>query len=279
MTEASLADLRAEIESHLGSGRVEEATALGAGSWRRWLVEGYIDGGHAVLGAILDAGGPATRERALVTYGDGLFLFRLNDLEGSKARNDEALAVAREAGDAEVEALALVGLSRVAFRARNYGDVVRLAAEARARVPGTATLAALAALHMHAAGTRLLPNYDRAAELYQESMDAARAIGDARMVAMEQHNLGHVELQRGNVEAAEELFASRLEYADSSPDPYDHAMTAMSAAALAAIRRDDEAARIHLDACKRLLEANGIVLDPDDQFELDALDVLLGQES
>jgi tetratricopeptide (TPR) repeat protein len=275
MIDASLEVLRAELEDLRSSGRVEQALALAAESWRRWLAEGDIEGGHAVLEPLVAAGGPDSRERALVLYGDGLFLFRLDDLAASQARNEEALAVARRADDVETAGLALVGLSRVAFRARRYDDVVRLAEEARARVPASAQVASLAALHMHAAGTRLLGDYDRAAELYEESMDAARALGNDRMVAMEQHNLGHVELQRGNVEAAEELFAARLAYAESSRDPYEHAMTAMNDASLAAVRREDETARERLAACKRLLAENAIVLDPDDQFELDALEVLL----
>lgn len=275
MEEATLEEARAELDRLLADGRGREAEALAAASWRRWLATGEIEAGHALLARVLDGGDGDSPERAHVLYGDGLLLFRLGDQAGSRARNEAARAVARRVGDAEGEGLALVGLSRVAFRAGEYEDVVLLAQAARELIPATATVSALAALHMHAAGARLLAEYDRAAELYLESLHAARRLGDARMVAMEQHNLGHVELHRGDVEAAEELFAARLSFAEASPDPYEAAMTALNDAALAAVRRHDLRARTRFLDCRRLLSEHGIVLDPDDQFELDALQVLL----
>ena len=102
-------------------------------------------------------------------------------------------------------------------------------------------------------------------------MELARQMGDERGVAMEQHNLGHVELHRGNVDQAERLFSARLEFARTSADPYEHAMTALNEAAVAAARRDDERARKRLAEAGRLLGDNGIVLDPDDASEFDSL--------
>lgn len=250
----------------------EEAAA----GWRAFLAAGDIEGGRAFLAPVLERGGPATRDLALAFYGDGLFLFRLGEQEASRERNEQAFELALEAQDAEVQALALVGLSRIAYRARRYANVVELAARARELAHGADRQASLASLNMLAAGTRLLGDFEGAAELYGESMELARELGNDRMVAMEQHNLGHVELHRGNLDEAERLFAARLAFAGGSPDPYERAMTALDEGCLAAVRGQDDVACERLAETKHVLSEHGIVLDPDDAFELQALEVLVG---
>ena len=242
-----------------------------ASSWRRWLVTGESRAGHEILAKALVASAVPSRARAICLYADGLFLFRLGDQRASRERNEEALAVARQVGDHEAESLALVGLSRVAFRDGRHDEVVQLATRARELASRIGSEAEAAPLHMQAAGTRLLRDYDRAAQLYRESMELARRLGNKRAVAMEQHNLAHVELHRGNVDEAERLFMARLDYARASADSYEQAMTALNEAALAAARGDDEGARNRFADARRLLHDHGIVLDPDDASEFDSL--------
>jgi tetratricopeptide (TPR) repeat protein len=269
--EKSLDEVAQEVAAAAAAGRIEAATSLAAASWRRWLVAGDSEGGRRLLAPVLEREGPPSRERVIALYADGIFLFRLGENAASHARNEAALQVARTVGDAEAESLALVGLSRVAFREGRHEDVVRLAGDARALAAAADSDALAAPLHMEAAGNRLLGHHDRAVELYRESRALAERRGDARGVAMEQHNLGHVELRRGNVDAAAELFAARLEYAATSTDPYERAMTALNESALAAARGEDDRARASLEEASRVLADHSIVLDPDDAFELDAL--------
>jgi tetratricopeptide (TPR) repeat protein len=247
-----------------------------ASTWRRWLDSGESEVGHQTLTEALAVDAHPSRARAICLYADGLFLFRLGEHGASRERSQEALGVAREVGDEEAESLALVGLSRVAFRGGGHDEVVELATRARELAVRVGSEAEAAPLHMQAAGTRLLGDYDRAAELYRESMELTRQVGDERGVAMEQHNLGHVELYRGDVDQAERLFAARLEFARASTDPYEHAMTALNEAALAAARRDEQRARRRFVEAGRLLDDNGIVLDPDDASEFDALAARFG---
>jgi tetratricopeptide (TPR) repeat protein len=242
-----------------------------ASTWRRWLVSGESRLGHEVLAKALVANTAPTRARAICLYADGLFLFRLGEQRASQERNEDALAVAREVGDQEAESLALVGLSRVAFREGRHEEVVELATRARKLAARVGSEAEAAPLHMQAAGTRLLGDYDRAAQLYRESMELARRLGNKRGVAMEQHNLAHVELHRGSVDEAARLFSARLEFARASADPYEYTMTALNEAALAGARRDDERARQRFAEARRLLKEHGIVLDPDDASEFDSL--------
>lgn len=223
----------------------------------------------------LRAGCLATRARALALYGDGLLAFRSGEQAESLERNEAALETALAVGDAEAEALALVGLSRVAFRDGDYDRVRSLAAEARELTRDLDAAAGAAPLHLLAAGTRLAGEHDRAVELYTESLELNRRLGDTRSVGMELHNIGHVELHRGNVEAAERCFAER-ELVRNQDDPYETAMSRLNQAALAFALGDDQRADQELGRAKSTLDSAGIVLDPDDAFEVDWLRERLG---
>lgn len=218
---------------------------------------------------------PPSHERALVLYADGVLAFRQGDMDSSRSRNEDALRMARELGDDEAEAYALVGLSRVALRDGDFTEVVRLAEAARALVPDDPE-ASVAPLHMHAAGTRLLGRYDEARALYEESLALNRARGDARMAAMEIHNLLHVELHRGDVAAAERRFAEWRSMVGASGDPYDGAMWSLNSAAFALVHGEPGRAGELLDEAEQRLAAAGIVLDPDDASELHHLRAAAG---
>jgi tetratricopeptide (TPR) repeat protein len=111
---------------------------------------------------------------------------------------------------------------------------------------------------------------DEAIELYTESLELNRRLGDTVMVGIELHNIGHVELHRGNVDAAERCFAECAQLRDDAK-PYDTAMTHLDDAALAFQRGDQPRASELLARTGSTLDAAGIVLDPDDAFEVDWL--------
>jgi tetratricopeptide (TPR) repeat protein len=250
------------------AGREEEACELAANVWRVWRVSGDIVGGRQLLGAALDVGGSQpSRARALALYGDGLLAFRANAMADSLARNEAALETARAIHDREAEALALVGLSRVALRDGDFGRVRRLATRARKIVATLDAATDVAPLHLLAVGHRLAGSYDEAFRLYRESLELNRRLGDARMVAIELHNLGHVELHRGHVNEAERCFAECVSLRNQE-DPYEAAMTHLNDAALAFAHVDRERAKEVLQNSRSTLEQAGIALDPDDAFEV-----------
>jgi len=258
------------------NGEEEAAAELAANVWRLWLVSGDVSGGRQLLAAALDVGeGRPSRARALALYGAGSLAFRAGAQTESRDRNEAALEAARAVGDREAEALALVGLSRVAFRDGDYARVRLLAAEARELTRDLDAAAGAAPLHMLAAGTRLAGDHDEAVELYTESLELNRRLGDSRMVGMELHNIGHVELHRGNVEAAERCFAECADVRNHD-DPYEAAMTHLNHAALAFARGDRERAAELLRRTQSTLDGAGIVLDPDDAFEVEWLHDQLG---
>ena len=264
-------EAQAEVERAVARGDFSAAETVVAENWRAWSTVGDIDGGRSLFASVLDrAAAVPTRDRALALYGDGVMAFRQGDQAASLARNEEALDVARVIGDAGAESLALVGLSRVAFRDGRFADVVELAREARVLAGGDPR-GEVWPMHMQAAGTRLSGDYDAARDLYVECLELNRSLGNDGVEAMELHNLAHVELHRGDVAAAEGFLALWRERKANSSDPYDRAMWALNEAALAAAHGERHRAAARLDLAERRLAGAGIVLDPDDAFELEYL--------
>jgi hypothetical protein len=123
------------------------------------------------------------------------------------------------------------------------------------------------------AGTRLSGDYEQAEALYLESLDLNRGLGDGYMRSVELHNLGHVSLHRGDLDAAQRYFAecSAERKVSTQRNPYDTAMEALNDAALAHHRGNRARAASLLAEVERTLDDAGISLDPDDRFEVDWL--------
>jgi tetratricopeptide (TPR) repeat protein len=260
------------VQAFVVAGDPASALELVGRAWRIWFSRGELDEGSAVAVIALGAAGaeavPVWRVRAL--YAEGLFAFRSGDQPRSLARNEEALRVARESGDVRGECDGLTGLARVALRDGRYGDVVALARQARERARAVSDAEAEASpLHLHAAGVRLQQDYAAARELYLESLDLNAALGKAPWVAMEQHNLGWIELHLGNVDGAEERFRERD--ARAVDDAYGDAWSSLNWAAVAAARGDTKEAKRLFASGSQALDTLGVTLDPDDRSEFDWL--------
>jgi non-specific serine/threonine protein kinase len=251
------------------NGEWEAAVGMAANLWRLWLLVGDVAGGRQFLATVLDVDGQPkpSPARALALYGDGLLAFRAGAQTESETRNGQALQAAQAIGDRDAEALALVGLSRVALRNGDYARVQSLAAEARRLTRDRDPAAGAAPLHLLAAGTRLAGDYDRAVELYAESLELSRSLGDSRGIGMELLNMGHVELHRGNVAEANRCFTESAAIRNQD-DPYEAAMTHLSQAALAVAHGERDRATDLLQRMLSTLDRAGIVLDPDDAFEV-----------
>jgi hypothetical protein len=114
-------------------------------------------------------------------------------------------------------------------------------------------------------------DYGRAAALFEESLALNRRIGDEGMIAVELHNLGHVELHRGNVDATERYFGE-LAQLGLGDDAYGRVLALLNEAALA-LARDGDAARPGelLAEIEAILAESATQLAPDDEFELEEL--------
>ena len=251
-----------------GEGNADAAMEIAANVWRLWIHSRTIAAGRAFLAPILGnaAKGPS-RSRALALYGDGLLAFWQGAREDSRARNEAALAAAREVGDPEALALASLGLSRVALSDRNHERARTLAVEARELARELSPAMGQAPLHMHAQALWLAGDYDGAARLFAESLELNRRLADHGMVVVELHNLGHVEVHRGNIDEAERLFTECAQ-SGSADDPYSKAMLEVNTACVAWGRGDAERARSLLHSAESLLAKAGIDPAAEDQTEL-----------
>jgi tetratricopeptide (TPR) repeat protein len=267
------------VGAFVAAGDPASALELVGRAWRIWFSRGELDEGSAVTATAL--GAPDAEAvpfwRVRVLYADGLFAFRSGDQRRSRARNEEALWVARETDDVRGECDALTGLARVALRDGRYGQVVALARQARERAEAAGDREAEASpLHLHAAGVRLQRKYKAARELYLESLDLNAALGHTTWVAMEHHNLGWVELHLGNVDEAEARFRQRDTQA--ADDAYGNAWSNLNWAAVAAARGDVEEVKRRFATGTHALKELGVALDPDDQSELDWLTRRVGHD-
>ncbi|HYQ88021.1 MAG TPA: hypothetical protein VEU09_00160 [Candidatus Binatia bacterium] len=265
--------LRQAMDWFLEAGDTDAALELAAGVWRLWPQSGDVSGGRDMLARALAAAAtrPPTRAFAQASYADGLLAFRQGQQTESQARNEATLAAASTIGDKSLQALAFVGLSRVALRSGAYERVCSLADEARALVAQAPEDERLMPLHMLAAGTRLLGKYDRARVLYLENLELSRRLEDTFMIAVELHNMGHVEIHRGDAGAARAYFRECSTLRDGSTAPYDLAMEHLNRAAVANCEGKSEEASECLTRAEATLAEAGIVLDPDDRFEVDWL--------
>lgn len=236
--------------------------------WREWFDRGEFEDGAARIAEALNAAGAAAPsvDRVRVLYGAHLFAFRRGEPSADWAR--ECLDLARELGDIRGECDGLTGLSREALRAGDYASVAEYAAEGLLKARASGNRAAEGApLHLYAAGMRLSGDYDLARELYLESVALGDELGDERRKQQEFHNLGWVELHRGDVDGAERMFAERD--ARAGLDAMGDAWTELNRAGIALARgKREEAARMFA-AGKRHLDELDAALDPDDQFEFD----------
>lgn len=241
-----------------------------AAHWREWFDRGEFDEGAARVEEALKAPGAdaPSVDRVRVLYGAHLLAFRRG--KPSAAYAQKCLDLAHQLGDVRGECDGMTGLAREALRAGDYSRVVRYAAEGLHKARASGDRAAQGSpLHLLAAGTRLAGDYDRARELYLESV----ALGDERRKQQEFHNLGWVELHRGDVDAAERMFAERD--ARAGLDAMGDAWTKLNQAGVALARGQRGEAASLFEAGKRQLDDLGAALDPDDQFEFDWLSAQL----
>ncbi len=247
------------------------AVEIASNAWRLWVVARDPDGGRAFLATVLDKGEKKpSRARSLALYGDSLLAFRQGKIEESRQRSQAALAAALVVNDREALALANLALARVAIEDGDYSQSLTLAVKAREFARDLGPAMGQAPLGLHAQATRMTGDYDRAAKLFEQSLDLNRKIGDQGMVIAELQNLGLVEVHRGNIDAAERYLAES-EKLGSGNDPYSAAMINLYRAFVAFARGDKNRSRTLLQLAQSILKEAKIDAAPDDQFEINLL--------
>lgn len=245
----------------------EQATELAGRTWRLWMTARDIPGGREFLAPVLERR-VDSRWGAIALYGDGVFAYWLGEDEDAWRRNEDSLRIAQDVGDVEALALAHLGLSRALLGDDAFADAREHAAAACALAETAGDAMVQGALHLHAQAARLSGDYDEAVQLFEQSLSLNRRLDAQGMVDVEHHNLGHVEIHRGNVEAAASHFAKTTH----SADDYGQAMMNLNDAQLAFARGDVERARNLLGTAEESFAVSSMArLAIDDRFELDWL--------
>jgi tetratricopeptide (TPR) repeat protein len=267
-----IGDLRGAAGWFLQHEEPERALRLAAALTAFWQQGSQIGEGREWMESILVAPGAQvpSAARAKALFGAGMLAFRQGDQETSRARNEEALRIARAADDWRAQMLSLVGLARVALRERDVAAVREHAQRARTLARDMRDREGESRpLHMLAAAARVEGDMGGARDLYHESLALSRELKDDYAVAVELLNLGHVERSIGNHERSEELFQESLRLAlargNASLLPDCLVGLGCTAAAGGDLQR---AARL-LGAAESRLQEAGAILDPDDQPEFD----------
>jgi len=140
-----------------------------------WQDRGYYREGRQWLAAALALAQDApARDRMRAMSGAGTMAWYQTDVPQASHWHEQALALAREVGDREVEALSL---SNLGAQATELGDI------------------------------------DRAVANYEASLAVARAADEPEAMVLALHNLAHVTLLRGEPAAAADRFAKALRLA------------------------------------------------------------------
>ncbi len=183
--EADHANLRAAIAAAVADGDGESAVGLAAALRRFWQVHGHVDEGLRALESVADAFPDAPPlDRNKVLNGAGVLLGERGEWAASRARFEQALAVAREIGDQQRTAIALSNLGNISL---NEGDL------------------------------------DAAHPLYREALGIYEQLGARVNQAVALENLGLVELARGEREQAIAFFERGLACAEAGQATHEAA--------------------------------------------------------
>jgi predicted ATPase/class 3 adenylate cyclase len=175
---------------------------------RRWLQ-------RAIDLAAEDAGAPWAR----LAHGLGILLATQGEHAKAVELFERALAIWRELGDREQQAVALnnLGMTRLyrgelAAARSLLEESITIAREIGSDSRLATALASLGQVE-NAAG-----KYDRAAQVLHEALALDQKQGDPRGEAIDQQSLAEISLRAGRIQEARELLAGMLDYATGSGD-------------------------------------------------------------
>jgi tetratricopeptide (TPR) repeat protein len=213
----------------------------------------------------------STGFQAKVLNGAGMLAFATGDHASGKRWNQQALRIAREAGDKTNWAWALFWLSAHAtVRAETYADGIPLCEKALNLFRETGNQAGLAWTYNQLGElNRLIGNLERARAAYESSLAICRETGNKRREAIALLNLSYVAQGQEEFGLAERCCLAGLELLRELKLEYHSAIAlSMLAGPLASLGRAEQAARI-LGASEGIFERMAVTLQPADRVEID----------
>ena len=242
--EAERADLRAALEWSLSHGRAELALRLAGALVLFWRVRGHFTEGRDLLTGVLSASDgqpPVLRARAL--WGVGFLTLMAGDPKTAIDWLDESLAAARELGDRQVAARALLILANAKQRYEDPNVPAILDESAGlAREAGDAWCLAHA---LGVAGFECARHYELrgARRKFEECIAVSRETGDMQGLRFGLLGLGEVGITQGDYREAQSLLEEAVQVTRALHEHYDTAMASAFLAELAFARGEYARAR------------------------------------
>ena len=213
--DAEQANLRAALEHLLAKGDGDGALQLTGAIWLYWAQRGHwIEGRRYIASALaLGAEGP-TEHLVDVGWGAAILAIWQGDFDEGERWATHMLELSRKAGLRRGEA---IGVHTLAMAAGERGDRDRARAlyeESLVLAPGVDDGWLLSAAMNNLGGWYLKEgNFERAIELFEESLAIGEARGDLDRRARELIQLGHARRALGDLAQARELYRSGLDAA------------------------------------------------------------------
>ncbi|WP_144122585.1 tetratricopeptide repeat protein [Catellatospora sichuanensis] len=271
-------DVRAVIRWFLREGRTDEALRLGSSLAPFWMANKLLDEGSACLEQALAAPGGTAVRRGRAYFEHGLLVFWTGDDDKAASLHRQALEIGRDAGDANITALALTGLARIALRS-DVDEARRLCREALAVCDGADDpTGRSSALHVMGVAAQMAGDFVEARTLMNERIALAEQAGNLAAVSAECSNLSMVERQLGNIDAAQELARAALEITYRRGDDWAMPYNINGLAAIAVDRGEFERAATLLGAVESMMDAAGAQWPPDERPHYDRMLVVLPAE-
>jgi predicted ATPase/DNA-binding SARP family transcriptional activator/DNA-binding CsgD family transcriptional regulator len=206
-------NLRAALRWSLSNDDPTQALRLGTALWPFWETRGHLSEGKSWLREALARSATASPAlRAGAHVGLGVLTRLLGDIARADAEFEAARALARQAGDRRVAAIALNQLGRTAHETGAYDRVDALCEEALAtfRLLGEPALIARAVRNL-AAVALWRGDYARAAPLYVEAVALLREAGDVHELSNILNHFGILAAYQGDHSRAMALHQESLE--------------------------------------------------------------------
>jgi ATP/maltotriose-dependent transcriptional regulator MalT len=237
-----------------------------------WYYEGSISQSQKWTEVALKRVDQATPDiHAKVLNGASMMAFVFGQHERGKKLNQEALAIARQAGDLYNQAWALLWLSaHTTNNPDEYIESIQFSEEAVALFGEINDQAGLAwGYNQIGESTRLVGDFERAGKAYEAALVICRQTGNRRREAISLVNLSYVVQRQGEYDKAEKYVIEGLNLLYSLDLRYHCAIAlAMLAGPVASQGKGWRAAKL-LGASQAIFERMSISLQPADQVEID----------
>jgi predicted ATPase/predicted Ser/Thr protein kinase/Tfp pilus assembly protein PilF len=246
-------NIRAALAWSFESGQVELGLRLAGSLVRFWSIRGLMTEGRRWLTQALEAAGgvqPAVLAKAY--FAAGYAALGQGDYAQATPFFEESLRLAREAGDARLEAqaeqqLGWLTMARGSFEeAEDYaGRALELARGIGDKLVQSGCLNILAEIEAEK-GDGAAAN-----ELYEQSLALRRELGDKRLIANSVLTLGRAELTRGDTEHATTLLQEGCKLARELSDTWSVSLALVNLGRVALLNGDlPEASKLFVEALK-----------------------------